>query len=1043
MGDSEEGNGGDAGGELKVMHNKYDDDSMRVPYVTEGRQGDAQKSLPPRRVAAAKSTSGKGGGRGRSGPKAEPRDEEGESGEDGNTQRKSKKQKTDPKVSARLQKLDVEKTVLLTSSKWSEKVRVGKLGGKLQDMVKGLFLAFASTAPEVELSPEARKNTCLGTAEKLPEPSPNSKAKRSAALDDPSKKGLKDYDKVMQSHEAAVRKGIQELDKAIQDFREASEKNSEVLKKTKERLERKKKLAEEKAAECRRTVSVYKLHMSYVTLNPLSIPSGLHSGCSALSLSDLTLQKPCSDLSYQTMKGKEEAADAESSSSDGGEGDTGKDAASRKDEGKNKKQKTVSSSPSRSESGSSSSDVGEKGASGAHEPEKEDYGNEYPPTWPVAGLDFENDTLWSRVRDWTELDDSKDQGLQRLSPSAVKKLYSKEEWESCNWRKVLATRNAYSGPDWTNVCTTEMGWGRCYYVNDGEQLIFGMSLQTLLMSFCKEHGKGVPTDVDGADIETLGEYFAELPVKDLVNLGGFYIHLKKGQGIVIPPLYMVGFVNSFQLRHPPTGEMAEETVANAKSGTNPTMAERSSCINVFVQWLRDCKVTSESLLTALSLPIFGKVDDGLKAAWEELAQEAINIINGTHAETTENAAVDSTARKDLDFHEKSSNPPNDAPDKSSSRTNAKQPEDKSGSSSSGSGQKTQEAKDSCAKEPENDKEQEHSKANTANTQEVQEQQHSQEKKQQEHNAQQEPNATNTAGPEESNSKDNKEHHEQQPVEAKPEEQNEQMEDIESTPPPPPPSPDSPLRLPEGHPVRAPEVPVNPTTPLFSKTNTGIPPSPPSPDDIPLSLPPPPEAPEPETKDPEPEKPDTRTLYQILGVDPRGSDADLRKAYLSRSKQVHPDKQASGQGSTSTIEFQKLSNAYNILSNPSKRMEYDFTLNKDLTAPAETSRPPRPKATPKGKGKAKAKARFSPKKSAKAKASPKPKPKVSPKKRAKAKACASSPAAPCTPDRKTRKRKAKTPPVHFYPTSEGDTEEFFRSVREGSSGSKDSKGKKTK
>jgi|OrbCmetagenome_4_1107370.scaffolds.fasta_scaffold45676_2 hypothetical protein len=71
----------------------------------------------------------------------------------------------------------------------------------------------------------------------------------------------------------------------------------------------------------------------------------------------------------------------------------------------------------------------------------------------------------------------------------------------------------------------------------------------------------------------------------------------------------------------------------AKPGTNSIMAERSSCVIVFVEWLRDCKVTSERLLTALSSPIFGQVHDGLKAAWEELAQEAINIINGTHDAT--------------------------------------------------------------------------------------------------------------------------------------------------------------------------------------------------------------------------------------------------------------------------------------------------------------------------------------------------------------------------------------------------------------------------
>lgn len=120
-------------------------------------------------------------------------------------------------------------------------------------MVKNLFLQLASTAPYVALSPEAKTRTCLGSST-LPEPSPNSKSKRHGALDEPSKKGLTAYDKVMQSHEAAVKKGIIELDKATQDFREAQEKKSEYQKQSKERMDRKKKQADEAAADCRRTV---------------------------------------------------------------------------------------------------------------------------------------------------------------------------------------------------------------------------------------------------------------------------------------------------------------------------------------------------------------------------------------------------------------------------------------------------------------------------------------------------------------------------------------------------------------------------------------------------------------------------------------------------------------------------------------------------------------------------------------------------------------------------------------------------------------------
>ena len=88
----------------------------------------------------------------------------------------------------------------------------------------------------------------------LPEPSPNSKSKRAEALDEPTKKGLKAYDRLMTSHEGAVKKAISELDKATQQFMENDEKKTEQRRKNEERLKRKKEHNEEVAAECRRTV---------------------------------------------------------------------------------------------------------------------------------------------------------------------------------------------------------------------------------------------------------------------------------------------------------------------------------------------------------------------------------------------------------------------------------------------------------------------------------------------------------------------------------------------------------------------------------------------------------------------------------------------------------------------------------------------------------------------------------------------------------------------------------------------------------------------
>ena len=48
------------------------------------------------------------------------RDEDNEKG----SKQKKKKQKTDPQVMARLQKLDLEKNVVLTTDKWTSKIKV-------------------------------------------------------------------------------------------------------------------------------------------------------------------------------------------------------------------------------------------------------------------------------------------------------------------------------------------------------------------------------------------------------------------------------------------------------------------------------------------------------------------------------------------------------------------------------------------------------------------------------------------------------------------------------------------------------------------------------------------------------------------------------------------------------------------------------------------------------------------------------------------------------------------------------------------------------
>ena len=60
----------------------------------------------------------------------------------------------------------------------------------------------------------------------------------------------------------------------------------------------------------------------------------------------------------------------------------------------------------------------------------------------------------------------------------------------------------------------------------------------------------------------------------------------------------------------------------------------------------------------------------------------------------------------------------------------------------------------------------------------------------------------------------------------------------------------------------------------------------------------------------------KDYYQILGVDRKASDADIKKAYRKLASQHHPDR--GGDANT----FKQVQEAYDILSDKSKRAEFD-------------------------------------------------------------------------------------------------------------------------
>ena len=65
--------------------------------------------------------------------------------------------------------------------------------------------------------------------------------------------------------------------------------------------------------------------------------------------------------------------------------------------------------------------------------------------------------------------------------------------------------------------------------------------------------------------------------------------------------------------------------------------------------------------------------------------------------------------------------------------------------------------------------------------------------------------------------------------------------------------------------------------------------------------------------------DQEDLYVILELDRNCSDNDIKKAYKRLALKYHPDKC----GGDST-KFKKINNAYQILSDPEKRKQYDYT-----------------------------------------------------------------------------------------------------------------------
>jgi len=73
------------------------------------------------------------------------------------------------------------------------------------------------------------------------------------------------------------------------------------------------------------------------------------------------------------------------------------------------------------------------------------------------------------------------------------------------------------------------------------------------------------------------------------------------------------------------------------------------------------------------------------------------------------------------------------------------------------------------------------------------------------------------------------------------------------------------------------------------------------------------------------------LYAILGVAPNATDDEIKKVYRSLAMRYHPDR---NQAPGAEARFKAVTKAYETLSDPARRAEYDQSVNHRIVLDAE-------------------------------------------------------------------------------------------------------------
>ena len=67
---------------------------------------------------------------------------------------------------------------------------------------------------------------------------------------------------------------------------------------------------------------------------------------------------------------------------------------------------------------------------------------------------------------------------------------------------------------------------------------------------------------------------------------------------------------------------------------------------------------------------------------------------------------------------------------------------------------------------------------------------------------------------------------------------------------------------------------------------------------------------------------SKDYYELLGVSKNASDSDIKKAYRNLAREHHPDMVKDSDKAASEKKFKEINEAYQVLSDPQKRKQYD-------------------------------------------------------------------------------------------------------------------------